>query len=85
MKVVIQIAARDKVKAWGLLVRHSPGTALPNRTFIVSAEAVRALRAARIKFTEISREPGEATRPLHGPRWCDRGIPAANVIMGKRP
>jgi hypothetical protein len=61
MKVVIQIAASDKVKAWGLLVRHSPGTALPNRTFIVSEEAVRALRAVGIKFTEISREPGEPT------------------------
>ena len=67
MKVVIQIAARDKAKAWGLLVRHSPGTALPNRTFIVSEEAVRALRAEGIKFTEISREPGEpTTQPTMG-------------------
>jgi hypothetical protein len=36
MKVVIQIAARDNAKAWSILVRHSAGTALPNRTFIVS-------------------------------------------------
>jgi hypothetical protein len=36
MRVILQIAAKDKAKAWGLLVRHSPGTALPDRTFIVS-------------------------------------------------
>lgn len=56
MKVVIQVSAKDSAKAWALLVRHSPGTALPNRTFVVSAEAVRALRKAGIRFVEISRE-----------------------------
>jgi hypothetical protein len=56
MNVVVRISARDKAKAWGLLVRHSQGTALPNRTFVVSENAVRALREAGIKFTEISRE-----------------------------
>jgi MoaA/NifB/PqqE/SkfB family radical SAM enzyme len=56
MKVVIQVAAKDSAKAWGILVRHSPGTALPNRTFIVSEEAARALREAGVKFTEISRD-----------------------------
>jgi hypothetical protein len=43
------------------MVRHSPGVALPNRTFIVSEETVRALREAGIHFTELSRgvkEPG---------------------------
>ncbi len=56
MKVVIQVTAKDNAKAWALLVRHSPGTALPNRTFIVSEEAIKALREAGIKFTEISRD-----------------------------
>jgi len=27
MKIVIQVAAKDSAKAWGVLVRHSPGTA----------------------------------------------------------
>jgi hypothetical protein len=58
MRVVIRIDARDKAKAFSLLVRHSPGTALPDRIFIVSKEAVQALRAARIRFAEIAREPG---------------------------
>ena len=73
MKVVIQIAVSDKAKAWGLLVRHSPGTALPNRTFIVSEEAVRALGAAGIKFTEISREPGEPTHATNDGADCRMG------------
>jgi len=34
MKVVIQVAAKDSAKAWVILVRHSPGTALRNRIFI---------------------------------------------------
>jgi hypothetical protein len=61
MKIVIQVAAKDKAKAWAVLVRHSPGTALPNRTFIVSEDAARALREAGIRFQEVSREPGEPT------------------------
>jgi|SRR5262245_54416077 len=55
MNVIVQISARDKAKAWEILVRHSPGTALPNRTFVVSEDAVKALRKAGIRFTEISR------------------------------
>lgn len=60
MKVVIQVSAKDSAKAWALLVRHSVGAALPNRTFVVSQEAVRALREAGIKFVEISREASAA-------------------------
>ena len=40
MKVIVQIAAADDAKAWALLIRHSPGVALPNRTFILSPDAV---------------------------------------------
>jgi hypothetical protein len=56
MKIVIQVAARDSAKAWGILVRHSPAMALPNRTFIVSEDALGALKRARVKLREISRE-----------------------------
>ncbi len=57
MKVVIQVAPRDSARAWSLLVRHSPGVALPDRTFVVSEEAVRALQEEGIRFSVISREP----------------------------
>jgi hypothetical protein len=60
MKVVIQVAAKDSAKAWGILVRHSPGTALPKRTFSISEEAARALREAGVKFTEISKEAAQS-------------------------
>jgi hypothetical protein len=57
MKVVIQVAAGDDARAWELLQRHSPGVALPNRTYIVSDGAVAALRKSSIRFTEVSRDP----------------------------
>jgi hypothetical protein len=56
MKIAIQVSPRDSAKAWSLLVRHSPGMALPARAFVVSEEAVRALREAGIRFSELSRE-----------------------------
>lgn len=57
--VIIQISKKDRAKAWALLVRHSAGTALPGGTFIVSEEAASALRRAKIRFAEVSRDPAE--------------------------
>jgi hypothetical protein len=56
MKIVIKVSPSDSANAWSLLVRHSPGVALPDRMFVVSEEAVRALRKAGIRFSELSRE-----------------------------
>lgn len=56
MKIVIRVSDQDRARAWGFLVRNSPGTALPNNTFIVSDLAVVGLRNAGIEFTEISRD-----------------------------
>jgi len=56
MTIVIRVAEQDRARAWGILVRHSPGTALPNNTFLVSEGAARRLRGAGIEFTEISRD-----------------------------
>lgn len=63
MNIVIRVGDSDRVRAWGLLVRHSPGTALPNNTFIVSDSAARKLRNVGIDFEEITRdrEPVVAT------------------------
>jgi hypothetical protein len=57
LNVVIRVTHKDRVRAWRFLVRHSPGTALPNNTFIVFETAVRGLRAEGIEFTEIARVP----------------------------
>jgi hypothetical protein len=63
MKIVIQVDSADDAKAWDLLQRNSPGVALPNRTYIVSEEALRALTKARVRFTEVSRD---AVQPVEG-------------------
>ena len=42
-----EVAQRDDAKAWALLQRHSPGVALPNRTFVISREAADDLRAQK--------------------------------------
>ena len=54
MKLVIQVAEADDARAWALLQRHSPGVALPKRTFVVSEEAVDGLRQAGIRFRVLS-------------------------------
>ncbi|HEV3142953.1 MAG TPA: hypothetical protein VGZ47_03615 [Gemmataceae bacterium] len=56
MKVVVQVSAKDSAKAWGVLVRHSPGMALRDRTFIISEDAWRDLVQAGVKAKLISRE-----------------------------
>jgi hypothetical protein len=52
MRTIIRVSPGDSTKAWSLLVRHSPGVALSDVVFVVSEEAVRALRKAGIRFSE---------------------------------
>jgi hypothetical protein len=56
MRTVIQVSPRASAKARALLVRHSPGVALPDRVFVVSEEAVRTLRNAGIRFSGLKAE-----------------------------
>ena len=56
MNVVIRFSAAQELEALPILLRHSPGTVLPDRTYIISEGAAKALRDAGIVFTEISRE-----------------------------
>jgi hypothetical protein len=56
MKVMIRLTAREELKALPILLRHSPGMGLPNRTYVIGIEAARALRAAGVRFTELGRE-----------------------------
>ena len=60
MKLVIRLSAREELKALPILLRHSPGMGLPDRTYVINAEAARALREAGVQFTEIT---SEAERP----------------------
>lgn len=56
MNTIIQLSEAEEAKALRLLLRHSPGTVLPNRIYVVSEEAAKRLREAGVQFTELSRE-----------------------------
>ncbi|MCI0410849.1 MAG: hypothetical protein L0191_20195 [Acidobacteria bacterium] len=56
MKVIIRFSERQEVRALPILLRHSPGAILPERTYVISAEAAAAVRRAGIAFTELGRE-----------------------------
>ena len=56
MKVIIQLTREEEAKALPILLRQSPGMVLPRCTYVLSDDALRALRKAGIKFSEVSRE-----------------------------
>ncbi len=56
MKTIIQMSEAKEAKALPILLRHSPGAVLPNRTYVLSDEAVKQLRQAGVQFTELSRD-----------------------------
>lgn len=58
MKLLIRLNRREELKALPILLRHSAGMALPNATYLISAEAAAALRQAGVQFSEISSEVG---------------------------
>ena len=53
MNIVIQFSAEEELKALDILFRHSPGTILPNRTYVIDISAAQALRDAGISYREI--------------------------------
>lgn len=56
MKVVIQLTKEEELKALPLLLRHSTGAVLANRTYLVETAAANKLRDAGIQFTQICRD-----------------------------
>jgi len=56
MKVIVQLTRQEEAKALPILLRHSPGMILPERTYILSEKALEALRKAGIQGTELSRQ-----------------------------
>lgn len=67
MTVVIRLSRRAELRALPILYRHSPGMMLPQRTYVIRAEAARALREAGVPFVLVCQ--GErAPDPKHGRR-----------------
>jgi MoaA/NifB/PqqE/SkfB family radical SAM enzyme len=56
MKAVIQFTKPEEARALPILLRHSAGTVLPNRTYVLDEEAVTELRKSGIRFVTLSRE-----------------------------
>jgi hypothetical protein len=56
VKTVVRLVEEDELKALPLLLRHFPGMVLPNRTYILTEECLRELRARGIRYSVIARE-----------------------------
>jgi hypothetical protein len=56
MKIIIQLSREEEAKALPILLRHSPGMILPDRTYVLPEDAVGRLLDAGIRFTQLSRE-----------------------------
>jgi hypothetical protein len=59
--MIIQLSEVEEVKALPILLRHSPGTVLPNRIYVVSEDAAKQLREAGVEFTALSRASNAPT------------------------
>ena len=53
MNIVLQFTAEEEAKALPILLRHSPGSILPNRTYVVDVSAAQALRDAGITYRDV--------------------------------
>jgi hypothetical protein len=53
VNIVLQFSAEEEAIALPILLRHSPGTILPNRTYIVDESVASVLRAANIVYREV--------------------------------
>lgn len=56
VKVVIQLTDVEEARALPILLRHSPGTILPERTYILDMDVVKMLSESGIRFQVLSRE-----------------------------
>ena len=53
MKVAIHLTQEEELKALPVLLRHSSGMVFPERIYVLSEEALKALRAAGVRFIEM--------------------------------
>jgi hypothetical protein len=56
MKVVIQFTKPEEARALPILLRHSAGAVLPNRTYVLDEQAAVELQKSGIRFVTLSRE-----------------------------
>lgn len=56
MKVIIRMSEVEELKALPLLLRHSPGMVLPNRTYVLTEKCLNVLRARNVRYSVVARE-----------------------------
>jgi hypothetical protein len=61
VKVAVRFTKPEELKALPILLRHSPGMVLRDRTYVLGPGAVQSLREAGVKFTEIASDAGAPT------------------------
>ena len=54
--LAIRFSKVEEAKALPILLRHTPGMVLRDRTYVLNSEAVNALREAGIRFEELNSE-----------------------------
>lgn len=56
MKVVIRMTPHEEEQALPILLRHSPGVVLRDGTYVLTRDAVEALRNSGVTFSEVGRD-----------------------------
>ena len=56
MKAVIQFTKPEESRALPIILRHSAGAILPNRTYVLDEEALAELSKLGIRFVTLSHE-----------------------------
>ena len=56
VKAVIQFTKPEEARALPILLRHSAGTILPDRTYVLDEESLAELRKSGIRFVTLSHE-----------------------------
>jgi hypothetical protein len=54
VNIVVQFTEDEEARALPILLRHSPGMLLPNRTYLVAREAMKQLQRAGVQFVILS-------------------------------
>lgn len=62
MNVAVRFTKTEELKAVPILMRHSAGMMLPSDIYVISTEAVEALRKAGVRFADVTSETAPPKR-----------------------
>lgn len=56
MKIAVQFTKNEELKALPIILRHSSGLILRDRTYVLYEDVLKLLRDAGVKYRELGRE-----------------------------